>query len=149
MPDEPATITKPSIDDPYHALVNETVLAVTQVASALDAHTKQLARVDSVIQRANAALERIAAAEEAAVAAQQGRWADLKSVALALWSNTFFAGAVTLAMSMLAIGLVLWVLTLLGVDVGQVAEWLGLAADASEALPQTTDGVTMETGVTP
>jgi hypothetical protein len=117
MPDDHAT-------DPYYQLVLETTNAIVTMSRAIEAHDGTLGETKVLLGDVKTLLARIAAAEEAANQAQAGRWSDVKAAVAALYANTIVSGALALALSMLAIGLVLWILSLLGVDVDQVIPWV-------------------------
>jgi hypothetical protein len=117
MPDEHTT-------DPYYQLVLETTNAIVSMSRAIEAHDGTLGEVKTLLGEVKTVLSRIAAAEEAENQAQAGRWADVKAAIATLYANTIVSGALALALSMLAIGLVLWILSLLGVDTAQVVPWI-------------------------
>lgn len=116
--------SNPKIDDPYYQLVYETTNAILSMSRAVEDQSKVIAGHDSTFSDIKVLLARFAKAEEEANAARQGRWSDMKGALVVLYSNTILSGALTLALSMLAIGLALWVLAQLGVDVAQVVPWL-------------------------
>lgn len=112
------------VADPYYQLVTENTHALVRMAAAIENHTTAANQRSVVIHEAKDALTRLATTEEAKLTASQGRWTDFKAAIGALWANTLFAGVLMLALSMLTLGLTLWVLAQLGIAVDQITPWL-------------------------
>ena len=132
MSDHPTDpVAVPGAGDPVLGLIVENTQALVSMSGTLDAHTRNLRRHAKTLDKSNEILERLAKAEEDAVELSTQRWSDIRTGAAALWANFFVSSALVTCLALLSLGLTLWILQQLGIDMNQIAPFL----PGAEALP--------------